>query len=106
MTTSKCAYPQCQKCAYDYCIKDTPETSALPPNRRDRTEYDKKYYQRNKKARKAYFRIKRLQRIYPEISNCRVNYIEVYHAVNKLKKKLGEDNYNLVIQQIEKCLGR
>lgn len=106
MTTSKCAYPQCQKCTYDYCIKDAPETSDLPPNRRDRTEYDKKYYQRNKKARKAYFKIKRLQRIYPEVEPCEINYIEVYHAINKLKKKLGEDNCTLVIKQIEKCLGR
>lgn len=106
MTTSKCAYPQCQKCEFEYCIKDTPKSLDLPPNKRDRTEYDKKYYQRNKKARKAYFKIKRLQRIYPEINNCQVNYIEVYHAINKLKKKLGEDNCTLVIKQIEKCLGR
>ncbi len=102
MTTSKCAYPQCQKCPFDYCIKDTPKLLDLPPNRRDRTEYERKYYQRNIKARKAYFRIKRLQRIYPEISNCQVNYIEVYHAINKVKKLIGEDSYDLVIKAIKK----
>lgn len=102
----KCAYPQCQKCEYEYCIKDTQKSSNLPPKKRNRSGYDKKYYQENKSARKAYFRVKRLQRIYPDINNCEVNYIEVYHAVNKLKKQLGEDNFNLVVNQIEKCLGR
>ena len=82
----KCAYPQCQKCEYEYCIKDTQKSSNLPPKKRNRSGYDKKYYQENKSARKAYFRVKRLQRIYPDINNCEVNYIEVYHAINKVKK--------------------
>ena len=96
----------CLNCTIQKCIYDRQKSSNLPPKRRDRTDYDAKYYQDNIVARKKEFRQNYLKRKHPGIQVCDVSYIEVYHTISKIKKQLGEDNFNLVVNQIEKCLGR
>ena len=90
-----CSYPQCYKCEYEYCIKDGAISLNLPPKRADRSEYQQEYYQRTKGAKKAYYQSKTKY----------LRYVRVRSTIRKLKKQIGEVNYNLImdaIEQIEK----
>ena len=85
-----CKYPQCQKCDYDYCIKDGTVAERKTPKKRDRRAYYKEYYQRKKHADKVV-----------RISNEHyIRYSAVRDAVSGLKKQIGEVNYNLVMDAI------
>lgn len=86
----KCLYPNCQKCEYDYCIKDGLITQRKAPKKRDRTAYYKEYYQRKKNEN----RVQRTSKKHY------VRYSAVRDAVTKLKKQIGEVNYNLVMDAI------
>lgn len=85
-----CVYPQCTKCEYDYCIKDSQISQDKAPKKRDRSAYYKEYYQRRKTQKKA---VRISKKHY-------VRYTAVRDAVTKLKKQIGEVNYNLVMDAI------
>ena len=90
-----CKYPQCCKCEFDYCIKDSPKSKNKPQKRADRTEYYKEYYQRKKEGLKAKRTTKTRY----------IRYGSVCKEITKIKKKIGQANYEIVmaaIDQIEK----
>ena len=92
---SECAYPQCQKCEYEYCVKDGQISLNLPPKPKDRTEYHKKYYKRHLEEIRGKYNSKTKY----------LKYVVVRSTIRNLKKQIGEANYNLVmdaIEQIEK----
>lgn len=90
--TDKCTYPQCQKCGYEYCVKDAPETQQKPPKKRDRRPYYKEYYRKKKKGENV-----------PRTSKKQyVQYVELRKTVVSLKKQIGNVNYGLVMDAIEK----
>lgn len=98
--TKQCAYPQCQNCEFEYCIKDAPETQKKQPKKRDRRAYYKEYYRK-----------KQTGEIVPRTSKKQyVQYITLKNTVAGLKKQIGNVNYGIVmdaIEQIEKeCLER
>ena len=99
---SECNYPQCYKCDYDYCIKDGAITQNLPSKKKDRTEYYKEYYKNNTAYKKANYRENYLKRKYPEIESGLISYLEVYNSLTRLKKEIGEKNFNIIIEAIEK----
>lgn len=90
-----CKYPQCYKCEYDYCIKDGQISQKEASKKRDRTAYYKEYYRKKKDGKKVQ-RVSKTQYI---------RYVTVRNTIAKLKKQIGEVNYNLImdaIEQIEK----
>lgn len=96
----KCFYPQCQKCGYEYCVKDASENQKKQPNKRDRRAYYKEYYRKKKKGENV-----------PRTSKKQyVQYVELRKTVVGLKKQIGNVNCGIVmdaIEQIErKCLER
>lgn len=98
--TKQCAYPQCQNCEFEYCIKDAPETQKKQPKKRDRRAYYKEYYRK-----------KQTGELVPRTSKKQyVQYITLRNVVAGLKKQIGNVNYGIVmdaIEQIEKeCLER
>lgn len=87
-----CSYPQCQKCEFEYCIKDGQIALNLTPKTKDRSGYLHQYYEEHKEQKQAYYTSKS-------------HYIckrDVKSAVNKLKKDIGRVNAELVLQAIDK----
>lgn len=89
--TEKCTYPQCQKCEYEYCVKDAPETQQKPPKKRDRRPYYKEYYKRTKGADNAH---KRANYWY-------INKKQTLDVVRQLKKKIGQVNAQIIIDALD-----
>lgn len=88
---AKCVYPKCYSCALEYCIKGT-QASKKECKKIDRTAYQKEYYQNNKAKIK-------------ERHNSQVQYIrwiEIKKTINRLKKDIGLQNYELLMDELEK----
>ena len=86
-----CNYPQCQKCEYDYCIKDGVISQNLPPKKADRSEYYKIYYQNHKEQIKGKYQSKKAY----------LNYVKVRSEIKKLSNQIGSVNVDIVLKAIE-----
>jgi ABC-type methionine transport system ATPase subunit len=84
-----CTYPRCYSCKLEYCIKD----NVIQPKKVvDRSEYHKKRYQEHKED-------------YKERYTSQVQYlkwVDVKKTINRLKKQIGTNNYDLIMGEIEK----
>lgn len=89
---AKCSYPQCQKCEYEYCIKDGDISLKSPPKKKDRRDYYKEYYQRTKGAKNSH---KRANYYY-------INKKQTLDAIRALKKQIGQVNARIVIEALDK----
>lgn len=99
---NECTYPNCGDCRGDeYCIRSGQKTSKLPPKKKDRRAYYKEYYQKKKVAKKGNYRKNYLKRKYPSIEPGKVDYLELYDSMMKLRKKIGESSFCKVMDAIE-----
>lgn len=81
----KCCYPNCSSCKLEYCTKDDEKKIKKTVNRK---EYFKKYYKENKENYNA-------QTQY-------VQWVELKKTITRLKRKIGTNNYDLIIDELEK----
>lgn len=89
---NECTYPNCGDCRGDeYCIRSSQKSSKLPPKKRDRSGYYKKYNDEHKAAKKAYYQSKKMY----------LRYVTVKKEINGLRKQIGDVNYKLVMDAIE-----
>lgn len=88
----ECTFPKCDGCSeYEKCLKDGIVVAKKTPKKRDRSGYYKEYYQREKNADNTV-----------RVTNTRyIKYTAVRDALGKLKKQIGEVNYNLVMNAIK-----
>lgn len=86
---AKCIYPKCYSCNFEHCIKDT---KPKMKTKKDRTEYQRKWYQEHKDEIRANYNA---QTQY-------IKWVELKKTINGLKKELGTNNYNLVMNKVEK----
>jgi len=86
-----CSYPQCQKCEYEYCIKDSQKVANSTQKQRDRREYYKKYYRRTKGSDNAH---KRANYWY-------INKKQTLDVIRQLKKKIGQLNAQIIIDALD-----
>lgn len=88
----ECTYPKCDGCSkHDECLKDGIICENKAPKKRDRRGYYKEYYQRKKSGNNTV-----------RISNTHyIRYSTVRDVLGKLKKQIGEVNYNLVMDAIK-----
>ena len=89
--TEKCTYPQCQKCGYEYCIKDGQISLNLPPKPKDRKEYQRRYYEEHKKRKSAYYLSK----------SHYINKRDIKSSIRKLQGQIGKVNVDIVLQTID-----
>ena len=88
---AKCIYPRCYSCTLEYCIKDI-QAPKKEHKQKDRTAYQKNYYQKNKeKAKERY----NSQTQY-------VKWVELKKAINGIKKDIGIANYEIIMGEVEK----
>ena len=87
---AKCIYPRCYSCTLDYCIKDTMPVEET--KKKDRTEYQRKWYQEHKEEIRANYNS---QTQY-------VRWVELKKTINRIKKELGINNYELIMGEVEK----
>ena len=87
---AKCIYPKCYSCTLDYCIKDTMPVEET--KKKDRTEYQRKWYQDHKEEIRANYNS---QTQY-------VRWVELKKTINRIKKELGINNYELIMGEVEK----
>ena len=88
----ECTYPNCGDCSGDrYCVRNSQKSSKLPPKKRDRSEYYKKYNDEHKASKKAYYQSKKMY----------LSYVTVKKEINGLRKQIGDVNYKLVMEAIE-----
>lgn len=88
---AKCIYPRCYSCKLEYCIKDI-QAPKKEHKQKDRTAYQKNYYQKNKeKAKERY----NSQTQY-------VKWVELKKAINGVKKDIGIANYEIIMGEVEK----
>ena len=87
----ECKYPQCDKCEFEYCIKDDAISQEKPPKKKNRSGYQKEYYQRTKEVKKAKYQTKTKY----------LRYIKVRSAIRKLSKQIGSVNVQIVLDAIE-----
>lgn len=87
---AKCIYPRCYSCMLDYCIKDTMPVEET--KKKDRTEYQRKWYQDHKEEIRANYNS---QTQY-------VRWVELKKTINRIKKELGINNYELIMGEVEK----
>ena len=81
----------CLHCALEACVEDRQIFLDLPPKKRDRRDYYKKYYQEKTKAKKGH---KRANYYY-------MNKRQTLDAIRKLKRKIGQVNTQLVIDALD-----
>ena len=83
---AKCIYPRCYSCTLEYCVKDI-QAPKKEHKQKDRTAYQKNYYQKNKeKAKERY----NSQTQY-------VKWVELKKAINGVKKDIGIANYEIIM---------
>lgn len=87
---AKCIYPKCYSCTLDYCIKDTKPVEET--KKKDRTEYQRKWYQEHKEEIRANYNS---QTQY-------VRWVELKKTINRIKKELGINNYELIMGEVGK----
>lgn len=87
---AKCIYPKCYSCTLDYCIKDTKPVEET--KKKDRTEYQRKWYQEHKEEIRTNYNS---QTQY-------VRWVELKKTINRIKKELGINNYELIMGEVEK----
>ena len=85
---AKCIYPKCYSCALDYCARDIKPQK----EKKDRKEYHRKRYQEHKEEIRARYNS---QTQY-------VRWIELKKVINRIKKELGTNNYELIMGEVEK----
>lgn len=86
-----CAYPKCQKCEYEYCIKDGQISLNLPPKSKDRREYQHRYYEEHKARKSAYYTSK----------SHYINKRDIKSSIRKLQGQIGKVNADIVLQTID-----
>lgn len=91
---AECCYPKCYSCKLEYCIKDNVLKPKTP--KKDRSEYFAKRYQENKDKYHEYY----LE--YNKESAMYVRWMDVKKSITRLKKQIGEVNYELVMGEFEK----
>ena len=91
MADKICNYPQCYKCEYDYCIKDGDISQKKPSKLKDRTEYNKMYYQKHLAEIRGKYNTKTKY----------LKYVKVRSTIRKLSKQIGSVNTQIVLDAIE-----
>lgn len=86
-----CAYPRCNKCEFDYCIKDGVISQEKPPKTKDRSEYNKRYYKKHLEEIRSKYNTKTKY----------LKYITVRSVIRKLSKQIGSVNVQIVLDAIE-----
>ena len=74
---------------------DAPISAKKPSNRRDRTEYHKKYYQEHKQAKKdEYKEVRQSKKYY-------MSQRDVTATIRKLQPQIGRVNAELILSQLK-----
>lgn len=103
MARPRCKKDKCLTCELEKCILDMSESEYLSFKRLKRKEYEQKRYRENKAAKIAYNKDYYLLRKEGVVNDpTYVKYVDVRKAIVRLKRKIGEVNYNLVLNEINK----